>query len=116
MEYYKRKKYVAFIGLLESSQHYAHLEYKNSNKDQMRALDLLAAYYMQMAVRENNKDIRCKLFSRASQFYSTADNIIMYDTVSILLFNVFFLNSSEYFIYFAESSTGSSLLALIRRR
>lgn len=90
MEYYKRGNAAALVRLLESSRSNASLEYKDSDKDQMRALDMLAAYYVQTANREKSKDKRRELFTKATQLYTTADKIIMYDTVSTCIsFNVF---------------------------
>jgi len=81
LEYYKKGNSAALVRLLESSRRNASLQYKDSNKDQMRALDMLAAYYVQTANQEKNKDKRRELFTKATQIYSTADKIIMYDTV-----------------------------------
>lgn len=90
LEYYKRGNTSALVRLLESSRSNASLEYKDSDKDQMRALDMLAAYYVQTANREKSKDKRRELFTKATQLYTTADKIIMYDTVrKWLSFNVF---------------------------
>lgn len=47
----------------------------------MRALDMLAAYYVQEANREKNKDKKRDLFTKATLLYTTADKIIMYDQV-----------------------------------
>ena len=48
----------------------------------MRALDTLAAYYVQKGHREKNKDKKRELFTQATLLYTTADRIIMYDQVS----------------------------------
>ncbi|KAL4083759.1 hypothetical protein QTP88_029075 [Uroleucon formosanum] len=84
LEYYKKGNSAAFVRLLESSRSNASLEYKDSDKDQMRALDMLAAHFVQMANREKSKDKRRELFSKATQLYTTADKIIMYDTNHLL--------------------------------
>lgn len=47
----------------------------------MTALDTLAAYYVQKAHAEKNKDRKRDLFTRATLLYTTADKIIMYDQV-----------------------------------
>lgn len=47
----------------------------------MRALDMLAAYYVQLANQERIKEKRDKLFDKANLLYNTADKIIMYDQV-----------------------------------
>lgn len=85
MEYYKINNSIAFVKLLESSLNSSNLKYKDSDKDQMRALDILAAYYVQIVKREKNKDERIKLISRAAQLYTTGDKIIIHDVVRILL-------------------------------
>jgi len=85
LEYYKADNSVAFVNLLESSQSDSSLKYKDSEKDQMRALDMLVAYYIQTANKEKNKDKRQKLISKAKQLYTTADKIKMYDMVRICL-------------------------------
>lgn len=92
MEYYKRGNSAALVRLLESSRSNASLEYKDSDKDQMRALDMLAAYYVQTANREKNKDKRRDLFTKATSLYTTADKIIMYDTVRMWLYFVYCIN------------------------
>lgn len=50
----------------------------------MRALDMLAAYYVQEANREKNKDKKRDLFTKATLLYTTADKIIMYDQNHLL--------------------------------
>ncbi|XP_029341274.1 RNA polymerase-associated protein CTR9 homolog [Acyrthosiphon pisum] len=84
LEYYKRGNSDALVTLLDSSLRNANFEYKDSDKDQMRALDMLGAHYVQIANRERNKDKRCALFTMATKFYTTADKIIMYDTDHLL--------------------------------
>lgn len=64
------------------------MDYRDYEKDQMRALDMLAAYYVQEANREKNKDKKRELFTKATLLYTTADKIIMYDQVQ--LYNVYF--------------------------
>lgn len=85
MEYYKSGDSEALVDLLESSHRNANINYENSDKDQMQALDMLAAYYVQIGNREKDTDKRRKLFSKASHLYTTADKIIMYETVRIFL-------------------------------
>lgn len=67
----------------------ANFNYKDSEKDQMKALDTLAAYYVQQANQEKNKDKKRELFTKATLLYTTADKIIMYDQVKTIdLFNM----------------------------
>nr|CAD7428935.1 unnamed protein product [Timema monikensis] len=84
LEYYKQGKVEDFIRLLEASRLDANVDYRDFEKDQMRALDMLAAYYVQEANREKNKDKKRDLFTKATLLYTTADKIIMYDQVSSL--------------------------------
>lgn len=81
LEYYKQHKIEDFIKILESSRIDANIDYRDYEKDQMRALDMLAAYYVQEANREKNKDKKRDLFTKATLLYTTADKIIMYDQV-----------------------------------
>ncbi|KAF7992065.1 hypothetical protein HCN44_001390 [Aphidius gifuensis] len=84
LEYYKQNKIEDFIKILESSRLDANIEYRDYEKDQMRALDMLAAYYVQEANREKNKDKKRDLFTKATLLYTTADKIIMYDQNHLL--------------------------------
>lgn len=81
LEYYKQGKITDFIRILETSRMDANVDYRDYEKDQMRALDMLAAYYVQEANREKNKDKKRDLFTKATLLYTTADKIIMYDQV-----------------------------------
>jgi RNA polymerase-associated protein CTR9 len=81
LEYYKQGKIADFIRILEASRLDANVDYRDYEKDQMRALDMLAAYYVQEANREKNKDKKRELFTKATLLYTTADKIIMYDQV-----------------------------------
>ncbi|KAL5244033.1 hypothetical protein ACI65C_011443 [Semiaphis heraclei] len=84
LEYYRRGNSAALVMLLESSHSNANLKYKDSEKDQMKALDMLAAYYVQTANQEKCKDKRRSLFWKATQLYTTADKILMYDLYHLL--------------------------------
>lgn len=82
IEYYKQGKEQDFVTILESSRDEANCSYRGQEKDQMKALDTLAAYYVQRAHAEKNKDRKRELFTQATLLYTTADKIIMYDQVS----------------------------------
>lgn len=69
---------------MEASRTDASLDYSNFEKDQMKSLDTLAAYYVQQAHKEKNKDRKRELFMKATLLYTTADRIIMYDQVQDL--------------------------------
>ena len=66
---------------MDTSRSEANLNYKDSEKDQMKALDTLAAYYVQQANQEKNKVKNRELFTKATLLYTTAYKIIMYDQV-----------------------------------
>ncbi|OXU31345.1 hypothetical protein TSAR_012690 [Trichomalopsis sarcophagae] len=84
LEYYKQHKIDDFIKILESSRSKANIEYRDYEKDQMRALDMLAAYYVQEANREKNKDKKKDLFTKATSLFIAADKIIMYDQTHLI--------------------------------
>ncbi|XP_076802913.1 RNA polymerase-associated protein CTR9 homolog isoform X1 [Clavelina lepadiformis] len=84
LEYYKQGKVPDFVQILEAARTGANLDYKNHEKDQMTCLDTLAAYYVQQARSEKNKDRRTELFMQATQLYTMADKIIMYDQNHLL--------------------------------
>lgn len=85
MEYYKQNYVQDFVKILDASRTDAGLDYPNFERDQMRALDTLAAYYVQKGHKEKNKDKKRELFTQATLLYTTADRIIMYDQVSLPL-------------------------------
>lgn len=123
LEYYKQQKISDFIKILESSRLDANIDYRDYEKDQMRALDMLAAYYVQEANKEKNKDKKRDLFTKATLLYTTADKIIMYDQVrfTCYFYNKYIacLQSSHLFqfLFFSitESLTWQSLFLPTRR-
>lgn len=60
------------------------LDYNECEKDQMKALDTLAAYYVKTANREKNREKKRDWFQRATHLYTAADKIVMYDNNHIL--------------------------------
>jgi len=84
LEYYRQHRIPDFIKILEISRTDANIDYRDYEKDQMRALDMLAAYYVQSANKEKNKDKKRDLFTKATHLYTTADKIIMYDQWHLL--------------------------------
>jgi len=66
---------------LDTSRSDANLNYKDPEKDQMKALDILAAYYVQQANQEKDKVKKRELCRKATLLYTTADKIIMYNQV-----------------------------------
>ncbi|OWF42944.1 RNA polymerase-associated protein CTR9 homolog isoform X2 [Mizuhopecten yessoensis] len=84
LEYYKSNYVEDFVKILDASRTDAGLDYPNFERDQMRALDTLAAFYVQKAHKEKNKDKKRELFTQATLLYTTADKIIMYDQSHLL--------------------------------
>ncbi|MCL4116472.1 UNVERIFIED_CONTAM: hypothetical protein GTU68_001150, partial [Idotea baltica] len=82
--YFKQKKEEDFVRILEDSRTDADTNYKDSEKDQMRAFDTLAAYFGQKANKEKDKTQKKELFQKATQLYTAADKIIMYDQNHLL--------------------------------
>lgn len=81
MEYYKQGKTEDFVKLLEAARIDGNLDYRDHEKDQMTCLDTLAAYYVQQARKEKNKDTKKDLINQSTLLYTMADKIIMYDQV-----------------------------------
>jgi RNA polymerase-associated protein CTR9 len=84
IEYYKQGKKDVFLKLLDSARNDAFHEYRDYEKDHMRLIDSLGAYYVQEANREKVKDKKRELFTKATQLYATGDKIIMYDQNHLL--------------------------------
>lgn len=121
LEYYKQQKIDDFIKILESSRIDANIDYRDYEKDQMRALDMLAAYYVQEANKEKNKDKKRDLFTKATLLYTTADKIIMYDQVCAVLCALWKFSSFQFFytrrfFFIAEPFARSSLFLPARGR
>ncbi|KAK5974817.1 RNA polymerase-associated protein CTR9 [Trichostrongylus colubriformis] len=80
LEYYRCGRVDDFVRLLEVSGSEASLDYPEVENDQMRALDILAAYYVRLGHKERtSKEKKRDLFSKATLLYTTADRIKMYD-------------------------------------
>ncbi|CAH3158758.1 unnamed protein product [Porites lobata] len=96
LQYYKQGKSDDFVKILEaartgksdsfivSAAYYANRNYRDSEKGQMVCLDTLAAFYVQQARKERNKETKKELFTKSTSLYSTADKIIMYDQNHLL--------------------------------
>lgn len=84
LEYYKQGKTEDFVKLLEAARIDGNLDYRDHEKDQMTCLDTLAAYYVQQARKEKNKDSKKELITQATLLYTMADKIIMYDQHHLL--------------------------------
>ena len=95
IEYYRHSSADDFERILEASRTDANKTYADSEKDQMRALDTLAAYYVQRAHKEKSRDLKKDLFGKATILYTTADKILMYDKDHLLGRAYFFLLEGE---------------------
>ncbi|XP_034383282.1 RNA polymerase-associated protein CTR9 homolog isoform X2 [Cyclopterus lumpus] len=84
LEYFKQGKTEDFVKLLEAARIDGNLDYRDHEKDQMTCLDTLAAYYVQQARKEKNKDAKKELITQATLLYTMADKIIMYDQNHLL--------------------------------
>ncbi|GMT18827.1 hypothetical protein PFISCL1PPCAC_10124, partial [Pristionchus fissidentatus] len=85
VEYYKQKRFEIFTRILELSGQEANLDYPGFEKDQVKALDTLAAFYVKKGHRERgSKEKRKDLFTKATLLYTTADKISMYDMPHLL--------------------------------
>ncbi|UXI19272.1 hypothetical protein NH340_JMT05215 [Sarcoptes scabiei] len=80
LAYYKQKKEEEFVQILECSRTDASLNYKDYERDQMKALDTLAAYYVAKGNKEKTRERKRELYTKATVLYTNADKIIMYDT------------------------------------
>ncbi|KAK3734151.1 hypothetical protein QZH41_017122 [Actinostola sp. cb2023] len=84
LQYYKQGKMDDFVKILENARTGANRSYPDSQKDQMACLDTLAAFYVQQARKEKNKEAKKELFTQATSLYTLADKIIMYDQNHLL--------------------------------
>lgn len=90
IEYYKQEKDDDFVRILEEcaervqSHQLNDSNFQESEKDQMRALDTLAAYYVKMANKEKIRDKRREYFQKATHLYTIADKIVMYEQNHLL--------------------------------
>lgn len=82
--YYKQGKIHDFVHILESSRTNANSNYKTYEKDLLKSLDTLAAYYVQQANKEKNKDLKKEHCQKATTLYTSADKISMYDSDHLL--------------------------------
>ncbi|UMM24638.1 hypothetical protein L5515_004773 [Caenorhabditis briggsae] len=79
LEYFRQDRVQPFMEILEAAGTRAGLEYDGVKQDQMRALDILAAYWMTQGYRERAKDKKQDFFSKATVLFNTADKIAMYE-------------------------------------
>ncbi len=84
LEYYKQGRTDDFVHILEASRTNANNQYKNQDKDMLKALDTLAAYYVQQANKEKSKEKKKEYCAKATFLYTTADKISMYDAEHLL--------------------------------
>lgn len=91
IEYYKQEKDEDFVRILQLCTENiikSHQQNEKSSpeieKEEMKALDTLAAYYVKMANREKGRDKRREFFQKATHLYTIADKIVMYDQNHLL--------------------------------
>lgn len=84
LEYYRQARIGDFVKILDCSRTEANISYRDFERDQMRCLDTLAAYYVQQANKEKDREKKRELFTKATLLYTTADKIIMYDQSHLL--------------------------------
>ncbi|XP_046852275.1 RNA polymerase-associated protein CTR9 homolog isoform X2 [Xenia sp. Carnegie-2017] len=84
IQYFKEGRTSDFVQLLEAAKTEGNINYTNSDRDRMICLDTLAAYYVQEAKKEKNKEKKKEMFTKATQLFTTADKIIMYDQKHLL--------------------------------
>ncbi|OAF71724.1 RNA polymerase-associated protein CTR9 [Intoshia linei] len=84
LEYYRQKNYEAFEVILTSAPKIANISYDNFEDDQMKALDLLAAYYVKMGHCEQDSSKKTTFFEKATQNYTIADKINIHDINHLL--------------------------------
>ncbi|CAD5235236.1 unnamed protein product [Bursaphelenchus xylophilus] len=83
--YYRKGRYNDFTYLLNpETQKGAFTDYQSNERDQMRSLDMMAAYYVQKGSQEKSIEARKQWFLEATVLYSAADKIIMYDQNHLL--------------------------------
>ncbi|RMZ97826.1 RNA polymerase-associated CTR9 -like protein, partial [Brachionus plicatilis] len=93
--YYKQMKLADFVRILEASRTSANTNYRGFEKDSLKALDTLAAHYVQMANKEKNKELKKDYCSKATVLYTSADKISMYDSDHLLSRAYFCLLDSD---------------------
>ena len=84
--YYVLGKSEDFMRVLETARSEANLMYSNHEKDQVICLDKLAAYYVTQTTRVDKeaKARKEEYKQKATQYYTMADKIDMYDTNHLL--------------------------------
>ncbi|PAA71304.1 hypothetical protein BOX15_Mlig004403g1, partial [Macrostomum lignano] len=95
LEYYKKAEYAQFETILDAARTEASTDYADVEEDQMRCYDSLAAYYVQRAHREKNRDLKRELFTKATVLYTSADRINMMDVRHLFGRAFFFLYEGE---------------------
>lgn len=92
--------------MLELSLKHASFEYEYSNKDQMRVLEVLIAFYVQMAHRQKNKDMCHEYFIKASTYFSkfrdesSFNDMVRCKDIGVFEINLIILNIFYRIIYY----------------
>lgn len=82
LAYYQQGLEKDFVKILEISRVEANIDYDNMERDQMTALDKLAAFYVLKANKTRDYEKKKEYFTKATLLYTAADKILMYDLVS----------------------------------
>jgi len=83
-EYFRQGRKDDFVKILTRSLESPTDKYDGFDEDQMNAYDMLAAYFVQEANKEKNRDKKRELFMKSTLLYTTADKILMYDKNHLL--------------------------------
>ena len=84
LEYWRQDRKAEFQQILEAARNDAGVDYIGQDKDTMKCLDTLAAYNVILGKKEIDKERQTKYFMEATQLYTLADKVIMYDQNHLL--------------------------------
>ena len=84
LEYWRQDRRQEFQQILEAARNDAGTDYPGQDKDTMKCLDTLAAYNVILGKKEVDKEKQTKYFMEATQLYTLADKVIMYDQNHLL--------------------------------
>ncbi|KII65041.1 RNA polymerase-associated protein CTR9 [Thelohanellus kitauei] len=82
--FYTSGKPEIYCEILEKAREAANFEYGDSEADQMKMLDGLAAYYVGLAKRETSTEAKQEHIIKATRLYTAADKIIMFNEDHLL--------------------------------
>uniref|UniRef100_A0A5K3FBW5 TPR_REGION domain-containing protein n=2 Tax=Mesocestoides corti TaxID=53468 RepID=A0A5K3FBW5_MESCO len=111
LAYYKNKRFDEFEKVLEAAKQTVTNVPPKWESDVLQMFDMLANYCDRKAAKENNKEKRAELITRAATLFTAADRISMYDQNHLL-------GRAFYFIYEGEkwSQADSQLNFVLNRQ